>query len=266
MHRGASLDGEITVSATLLEVPADLPLPPVARAILADVDLGLHREDPMYQGNPEHYLSVGASAYNVIAAGLQLAGKRDIAKILDFGAGAGRVTRWLHAGFPSAAITVADLSEEHLAWLEARFGAKQWVCRSDVARLQAADSYDLVWVGSVLTHLSAQKATLLLQKLLQWTNPSGLVIATTHGRRAVALQDSGRLKYIDDRLWAMIREDYEAMGYGYADYGGQNGYGVSLTGLSWTARLLQSMAGVRLIALSEAVWDDHHDVIAIQKL
>jgi len=42
----------------------------------------------------------------------------------------------------------------------------------------------------------------------------------------------------------------------------QDGYGISLTRLSWAAALIERQQGARLVTLAERVWDDHHDVLA----
>ena len=55
----------------------------------------------MHEGNDAHYLLCGASALTALHAACLLAGKQP-RSILDFGAGAGRVTRWLRAQWERA--------------------------------------------------------------------------------------------------------------------------------------------------------------------
>jgi trans-aconitate methyltransferase len=90
-------------------------------------------------------------------------------KILDFGCGAGRVTRWLCAAFPEAEISVTDLRETDLEFCAKNFRVTPWLSGTEIDALQAPDRYDLIWVGSVLTHLSAAKSLNLLNKLIGWT-------------------------------------------------------------------------------------------------
>ena len=248
-----------------VRIPGDFYIPTVAKNVLDRVYLGLHPKDSMYD-NPVHYLQCGASAYRVIAANVQLAEQADVAKILDFGAGAGRVARWLCAGFPHAEVTVTDLGEEYVRWCEQCLGTKGWVSDADIHALHAPDTYDVIWAGSVLTHLSAERSAELLKKFWQWTNVQGLVIATTHGRAALQLGDTGRIKYIDDYLWTGLKADYLRNGFGYCDYEAQKGYGISLTSLSWIVDFVETLPNVRLVGLGENVWDWHQDVFAIQKI
>ena len=43
-------------------------------------------------------------------------------------------------------------------------------------------SFDLIWAGSVMTHLSAEVTTNLLRRFASWLNPGGLAVAASmHG-------------------------------------------------------------------------------------
>jgi hypothetical protein len=82
-----------------LVIHPDLRLPRATQPFLSKVRLDLQEGDAMYAGNDRHYLFCGASALNVILSALRLAELTDPAAVLDFGSGAGRVTRWLRATF-----------------------------------------------------------------------------------------------------------------------------------------------------------------------
>jgi len=237
-----------------------------ARGYLGSVSLEISPYDGMFHGNVGHYLSCGASALNTIAAVLQLGGNAAPHRMLDFGAGAGRVTRWLKAAFGDAEIEACDIRESDVAFCRDRLGVKAWTSRVEIDRLAAPNTYDLIWAGSVLTHLSAEMTTGILRRWLDWTNPGGLVIATTHGRTAIEFAKIGRVTYIGSDRWLQVIDDYRASGYGYADYIDQPGYGVSLTSLAWTAGLVERWPDVRLVAIGERAWDEHQDVLALQKL
>lgn len=248
----------------LTRIPAPDELPPATRPFAGAVDLTLSPSDGMYTGDDAHYYECGASALNVILAAQTLAQVEAPGAILDFGAGAGRVTRWLRAAFPAATINACDLRPQDLDFCRSRFEAETWVSGVDVDALQAPGTYDLIWVGSVLTHLSAENTRRLIDKLLSWTNPDGILVMSTIGRVARARRDNGGSDYINPHVWEEIKNQYAALGFGYADYLGQSGYGLSLTRLSWTADLVENFPRARLILLSEGVWDTLHDVVAMQ--
>ncbi len=247
-----------------LEIPADLVLPNETEDLLDKLTLDISPGDSMYDGNSRHYLSCGASALNVILAALRLADVRAPRALLDFGAGAGRVTRWLRAAFPSAAIDACDLREQDCLFCREKFNARTWISGIDIESLHAPGTYDLIWLGSVITHLSSANAVGMIDRMLSWTNRGGLVIASFHGRLALKRQNSAEFRYIHDAGWDEIKNSYDRVGYGYADYAGQMGYGVSVTKLSWISGLVENRTAAKLVLLTEAAWDGHHDVVGVQ--
>jgi SAM-dependent methyltransferase len=248
----------------MLNRPTDLKFPAVAERAFVRVNRRLHPDDVFYQGDDKHYLSVGASALKAIDSALQLAGIDGVTKILDFGCGAGRVTRWLCAAFPESEISVTDLRESDLEFCAKNFRVAPWQSGTDIDTLQAPDRYDLIWAGSVLTHLSAAKSLNLLNKLISWTRPGGLVVVSLHGRAVIDNRRRKLWDYLHDSGWRDIESDYQRLGYGYADYENQNGYGISLVALDWIVKRIMDMSRVRLVLLSERAWDNHQDMLALQ--
>jgi hypothetical protein len=247
-----------------LTVSANLSLPETVAPFLERLPLELADDDGMYQGNDAHYLTCGASALNVILSVLSLARAPAPAALLDFGAGAGRVTRWLRSAFPEADLHTCDLREQDVRFNDGVLGVRAWRAGTDLSMLRAPRPYDLIWVGSVATHLPAERAEQLLDKMLSWTTPGGIVVMSLHGRYVHRRQCDASCRYIHDEGWQEIAREYHATGYGYADYLNQPGYGISLTKLSWVGALIERRPGVRLICLTEQAWDDHHDVLAVQ--
>src|SRR5207253_2279296 len=66
--------------------------------------------------------------------------------------GYGRVTRVLRARFPDAAITVCDIDRAGVAFASARFGARGVCSLDDFRLLELGEAFDLIWVGSLITH------------------------------------------------------------------------------------------------------------------
>jgi hypothetical protein len=247
-----------------LKVSADLSLPGTVLPFLERVPLDLADDDGMYHGNDGHYLACGASALSVILSVLSLARAPVPVALLDFGAGAGRVTRWLQSAFPQADLHACDLREQDVRFNADVLGVRAWQAGTDVSSLQAPRRYDLIWAGSVATHLSEERAAQLLDKMLSWTSPGGIVAASLHGRYVYKRQSDTAFRYIHDAAWDAIARGYHATGYGYAEYVNQPGYGIALTKLSWVSALIERRPDVRLICLAEKVWDEHHDVLAVQ--
>jgi hypothetical protein len=221
--------------------------------------------DAMFAGNLRHYLSCGRSALTVIAAAIELAGLPPPASILDFGAGAGRVTRWLSAAFASANISACDLRSQDMDFLRKAFGITAWVVDRDVRALSVSGQYDVIWLGSVITHLSADNTRELMTRLAGCCTDGGLIIASFHGRRAIERQETSDYQYIDSEAWKLIKAGLLATGYGYADYRPNSGYGVSVADPRWLVELSRAL-GLRLVMLGEQLWDGHHDVVAMQNI
>jgi SAM-dependent methyltransferase len=248
----------------VLDRIADLRLRPPARGCYDRVSLTVAESDRMYVGDARHYLQCGASALTVIHAAVILGGVRP-ALMLDFGAGAGRVTRWLRAQWPTARIGATDLREEDLGFCAAEFGCDTWVSGTDIAALAAPSRYDVIWAGSVLTHLDAARSAALLGRLLTWTRPEGIVVASLHGRHAAERGPSTGYYGVGEERWAQVVEAYESTGYGYADYPWSEGYGVSLCRPAWTTTFVEQQPAARLLLFGERLWDAHHDIIALQR-
>jgi SAM-dependent methyltransferase len=195
-----------------------------------------------------------------------LANLEDPRTILDFGAGAGRVTRWLKAAFPDSRIHACDVRPQDMQFVRASIGVEASTVGPSVDDLTIPGRYDLVWVGSVITHFSEPATRTLVTKLLSVCNPCGLLVLSFHGRYAIERHESGDLCYIHDEGWQRIKSGYVNDGYGYADYQGQSGYGISVCTAQWFLQFVQQLNSARLVSLSERAWDEHHDIVAIQRL
>jgi SAM-dependent methyltransferase len=252
-----------------LTLPASFRFPSLVTEVAED--------DAMYDGRDGHYVSVGLSALRAIDDALDDAPALP-RRILDLPCGHGRVTRVLRARFPEAAITVCDLDRGGVDFAAARFGARGVYSVEDFRALDFGESYDLIWVGSLVTHLPEQQARRFLDCMARHMAPRSVLVVTSHGARVEA-----RLRawaygldrtHVEARLrsWnygvapeavSGLLEDHARTGYGYRDYPGRWGYGVSLVSREWVAETL-SEGPLRLHRYSEAAWDDHQDVLVMR--
>lgn len=242
----------------------DLKLPEMVRPYRFAVNTNISDSDAMYAGNAQHYFSCGASALACILHSIGISDIENPNAILDFGCGAGRVTRWLRAAFPKAIVHACDIRVQDLDFVRKSFSAETWISGLDIDALEPLCSYDVIWVGSVFTHLSAEVSTKLFDKLMKWLAPKGLLIFSFHGRFVLHRASSGDNIYGLGENWGKLLESYGHTGFGYSDYPLQNGYGISVTKSEWWINLIEKRFDMRLAFLSERVWDQHHDVIAVQ--
>ena len=251
------------VRSTLLDMAAAEPHLHARMRTYADkVDLRITSDDGM-ESNDVHYLLVGASALDAIIAAVRLGGRPDPARVLDFGSGAGRVTRWLKAAYPAAQLCCCDLRSQDVAFCSDVFQADAWVSGTDVAALDFKGCYDLIWMGSVLTHLDESVSRRLIDRAMEALNPGGLLVATTMARAARAIQDENPI-FLEGAGWPTVKRGYDETGYGYVDYDGQQGYGLSLSRPAWVTDLATRYSGRRLVMFSERIWDNLQDVFALQ--
>ena len=149
--------------------------------------------------------------------------------------------------------------------------------------------FDLIFVGSLFTHLNEEMFKKALNYLLGALSAGGVLIMTTHGRFAATLAASqqrqlgksrrprsllgffkGRAVPPEDVLEA-IEGRYAEFGFGYTEYPeftqayGQS-YGASFVTPSWLMKLIQSRADATILGYKERGFANHQDLVIIQKL
>ncbi len=233
-----------------------------------EVSQVISKDDYMFMtgaaGASEHYFSVGRSALQAINLCLdaRLAypnSDTPIESILDFGCGYGRVCRYLRAAFPHAAISVSDVYAP-----SAKFCAESFEC-TDIDGVVHPDTFDLIWVGSVFTHLSEDEVSALLFRLAAALRPNGLLVFTTHGRFSCArhLADPTVEMYMPGRLQNdRIVAGYLNRGFGFVRHEGQS-EGVSIISPAWIHQQLAASTGLLQVYFQERGWDYHQDVYGL---
>ncbi len=90
--------------------------------------------------------------------------------VLDFGGGFGRVGRFLPAAFPQASRWILDPKPAAVSFQNSHWGALSY----------ALGKVDLVFAGSVFTHLVPDAAETALRTLASSLTSNGLAVLTTH--------------------------------------------------------------------------------------
>lgn len=215
--------------------------------------------------NPAHYFSTGASALELAAAAARLV-ELEPRRILDFGSGGGRVTRWLRALWPDAQVFACDADPAALSFCRDYLGARVFTSGASIAELAAPVGFDLIWAGGLLCHRAEPLAQQRLERLYAWLEPDGVLLTSLHGRHVAGNGEAANFYGLDPAVWAELLAEAEALGYGFRPYpGGTDEQGFALTGLAWIVRRLQELPGSRLLSYGERLWDQHHDVVALQK-
>jgi len=141
-------------------------------------------DDMLTAGHLDH--CVGTSALEVISEAMILARKTHVGSVLDMPCGYGRVTRHLVKFFPDSQISVSEIDKAMQQFCESTFGASGLDLAPDFAG-EPPRQFDLIFVGSLLTHLDEELFTCAIHYLLKALLPAGLLVVTTHGRHATAV-------------------------------------------------------------------------------
>lgn len=256
-----------------LPIPDTFPLPTMNPAV-SDNDVMLHA------GDSEHYMAVGLSALNVIHAATSLAGIDRVTSILDLPCGHGRVTRTLRAAFPAADITVSDLDRDGVDFCAETFAATPVYSRPDFSTLDLLRTFDVIWAGSLMTHLPAEKARQFVACVVRHLTDRGVGVVTSHGAFVAGKVQvpwvAGQGGYsLDHAGTGRMLDDYFRVGYGFSPYPlaatsvpnniqTEQQYGVSLTSREWLEAVIRAEGGDVLFHRVHA-WDNHHDVIAFRR-
>lgn len=216
-------------------------------------------------GAMTHYLSVGRSAADVVARALQAAGNPPVRSVLDLPCGGGRVTRHLCHLFPDSEIFVSDLNKDKEDYVLGAMPTKRAEANPEF-RNPPERQYDLIFVGSLLTHFRASKCRRATDWFISALAPGGVLVLTLHGRRHNNVHLS-RTKFISrSRLrWLRAMVGYTLFGFGYAPYPGSPDYGLSISTPAWATRLIMRRSDAKIVSFQEAAWDNYQDVLVVQK-
>lgn len=216
------------------------------------------------------YFLSGRTALEIILQGMITSGITDPGAILDMPSGFGRVTRHLAAAFPKARLYACDLYQDRIDFCASAFGVKAIKSREDFDQLVFPEKFEVIWCGSLLTHLPATLFKKCMALFSRSLNPGGIAVVTLQGRHSPHIQKH-KWKYIDDASFAKAEAGFRAEGFGYVDYNlkaqffEQDAYGVTLSSPSWVMRTLEADESIRITGFMERRWDECQDVVVFKK-
>jgi SAM-dependent methyltransferase len=221
--------------------------------------------DEMLEASAADYYLVGAEGLERIREALVLAGRQTVTNVLDFGCGHGRVMRMLKAAFPEARLTACDLDPDAVDYCASQFGATPVHSSEDIGAIELDGEFDLIWAGSLFTHVDSgpwQEFLSLFDSLLA---PGGVLVFSAHGRRSAEMIRTGTTYGLDSTALQGLVADYERSGFAYRNYAHSDSYGISLSAPPWVVSQIVSHPALRLLMLKEAGWADHQDVVGCMR-
>ncbi len=224
--------------------------------------------DEMYLVDPEWYFHLGAKALEHIRRAMEAAERTGFNRILDIPSGHGRVLRALKAGFPNAHLTACDIDEDGVEFCARVLGATPIVSRADPAEIELDGPYDLIWCGSLLTHMNAARWPEFLDLFRSQLSDFGLLAFSTHGRFAAELVKRGKTFGLPDGSGEALLHGFAAEGFAYAEYPQATKqrialptYGVSLASPGWVFERIGEQPGLVVVSYAERAWGVQ-DVVA----
>jgi SAM-dependent methyltransferase len=247
-----------------LQAAADLTAD--QKNLLKMVSLKIHPQDGMYAPlSAEHYLRVGLDAIRNIES--SLAGAKDgPQRILDLPCGHGRVMRFLKARFPEAELFAMEIDKSGLEFCGKTFLARMLKSQPDFDALNLEQRFDLIWCGSLLTHIAEATSASLLRFFFRHLAAGGTCVFTATGRYSVELLSTGALDYgLNKSEIAEALKQYDQGGFGFGNYPGESGYGITLISREKLNSLAAAAGDWSEIRFQERGWDNHQDVYSFRR-
>lgn len=205
--------------------------------------------------NLKHYQLVGENGWQCISECLQAAHVTP-RTALDLPCGYGRVLRYIVQHVPE--VTASDVIGEAVRFCAQEFHVRPVMSTNNLAFLRLPDHYDLIWVGSLVTHLAPANVGLLLDALSEALTPGGLLVFTTMPEpHRDHLSEYG--PPVIHTLPA-IRDALDREGQYF-----EPRTELAFHSAAWVKRMMQDRP-LQPVGHLPRGWDDHQDVWAFQKL
>lgn len=211
----------------------------------------------------------GRSAIAAIDLGLRTAGRsrNSVRRILDYPCGFGRIARWLSAAFPNADLLGVDADPKAVASIRDFLGIRAQHADLTLSQ-ELGEEFDLIWMGSLITHLpetETLKVLSYLRRHLVKSGPlakGGVFVGTMHGELVVSrIRSRERLYGLQEPEAESFLTTYDVTGYGFGAYSHSSNYGIS----AWTddkgIELLRR-SQLKLLGYYPKLWHNHQDVFA----
>ncbi len=228
----------------------------------------VHQRDGMNRSSALYYFSTGLDAIKNMELALNRAGRKaqPPKRVLDFPCGFGRVTRWMEIMYPNAKIFASDLMEMAVDFCGTTFRCETFETSKTIKETVLPGNLDIIWVGSLFTHLAGTKVRDYLKLMSKSLNDQGVIVFTAHGafvrNRMVTRKKTYRL---GEKRLVRIVDNYDNNGFGFAPYDGFEDYGISLMRYEWLYNLQDKVDGLELDMVIPRGWVNHQDVVIFKK-
>jgi SAM-dependent methyltransferase len=234
-------------------------------------------DDWIYERGAPTYYTTGRTTVRRVRQAMLQTRKEEVRRILDFGSGYGRILRQFKAAFPDARLAACDILPDAIDFCAETFGAEPVHAADDPGESEVEGEFDLIWVGSLFTHLDAPRWRSLLDLFERVLEPDGLLLFTTQGR-FIRNQIAERtwLDAYGQPIWVNwdvtegdldeVVSDYDAKGFGYLQWGAlERRYGTSIATPAWVMEQLQTRPAFEILGFWEQGWPPQDLVTCLGK-
>lgn len=208
------------------------------------------------------YLSVGERILESIERVLVDAGRKweEIDSFLDFAAGYGRGTRFLVHQMDREKITVSEINHDAVDWAHEKLGVKGFYSTHHAADLKHDQTYDIIYVVSLFTHLNPADWTEWLKKLHSMLNEGGLLVISTHPAETHLGWSEKSTPENPDGGYAFSAGGNETRGRLEGSY-----YGCVHNTYGYVEHVVTENQLGRIAANYDRLLNNHHDIFVIEK-
>jgi SAM-dependent methyltransferase len=237
-----------------------IPIEPASHAISAGETMTF---DP---ARPEMYFFHGKSAMRLVLSVLSLLGRdsASVGSILDFACGHGRVTRYFRSCFPQAAIMASDVDQAGVKFCADTFGAEPHISTGgSIEAIDFGKKFDLIWVGSLLTHVDIPEWYRFVDLWQRSLKPGGVLIFTYASTYVRYLARAGEFGNLDQTALARATQAFDESGFGYMPYKPGGSFGQTLASEQWVANFMSRYPALRSVLHFERGWGARQNVMAV---
>ncbi len=233
----------------------------------------------MYARNADYYFRAGELALWGIDLALRAAKTPRVRRVLDLPCGHGRITRHLRAAYPDAELLACDILREGVDFCVERFDATPVYSVEDPEQIPIPGEVDLIWSGSLFTHIGEDVFRAFLRRFSTALAPGGVAVFTTCGRQNAEkrLRTNTHPFGLNEQQIERMLADYDHTGFSYCDNLSRDwpknfpsSFGTTVAAGSWVCKAIEEETDLLLMLCIEGGWGEYRnewgqDLIACAK-
>jgi SAM-dependent methyltransferase len=233
------------------------------------LDSRAHYNDFMLSStSAEHLRSYRRGAVEFVAIlgqSLRESGRewQSVKSCLEIGCGYGRIVRELRDKVPPQAISVCDVIDEGARFTAAEFGVRR-VSVIDAMGRDYDETFDLIYLLSVYTHLPRQIIEDNLARVSALLKPKGVLVFSMHGKQSAEMAEIYEQYWLDK---AKLNAELDRTGLFYQRYP----YYYTEYGLTWIVAdkvkqiVAKAAPNLELVAHNAIAVDGHQDIFVYRR-